>query len=70
MAVDANGAILVQEGSSDTEGMSLATFTTENLYRVRGLSPQLRDRNPIACRPLVEPKELPRDVVPYKLRTD
>jgi predicted amidohydrolase len=70
MAVEANGAILVQEGSSDTEGMSLATFTAENLYKARGLFPQLRDRNPAAYRPLVEPKALARDVIPYKLDTD
>jgi predicted amidohydrolase len=70
MAVEAGGAIIVQEGSFDTEGMSLATFTAENLYKARGLFPQLRDRNPAAYWPLTKSKALARDVIPYMLGTD
>ena len=66
MAVDAGGGVLVQEGSSDTEGMSLATFTAERLYKARGLFPQLRDRNPAAYQALVKPRALARDIIPYK----
>jgi predicted amidohydrolase len=65
MAVEANGSILVQEGSFDAEGMSLATFTAENLYKARGLFPQLRDRNPAAYWPLTKPKALAKDIIPY-----
>lgn len=58
MAVEATGEILVPwEGTSDTEGMSLATFTVENLYKARKEKPQLRDRNPAAYQILVEPRK-------------
>ncbi len=68
MAVEASGSVLVEEQNSDVEGMSLATFTAEGLYRARGATPTLRDRNPVAYRALAEPRELVRDVVPYKGR--
>lgn len=66
MAVEATGVVTVSEGSPDTEGMSIATFTAENLYRARGALPQLRDRQPEAFRALVEPNKLARDFIPYK----
>jgi len=70
MAVEATGEVLLKEGSPDTEGMSLATFTAENLYLGRGLMPQLRDRKPEAYQALIKPKELARDIIPYKLRPE
>lgn len=68
MAVEATGAVLVKEGVPDQEGMSIATFTAEKLFRARGTLPLLRDRNVASYRPLVEPPALARDVIPYKLR--
>jgi len=70
MAVEATGEVLLKDGSPDTEGMSLATFTAENLYLGRGFMPQLRDRSPEAYQALVKPKELAKDVIPYKLRPE
>lgn len=55
MAVEATGVVtLPMEGASDTDGMSMATFAAENLYRGRMAMPELRDRNPAAYHALVE----------------
>jgi len=70
MAVEATGEVLVSwEGTPDTEGVTLATFTAENLYQARKAMPGLRDRNPAAYHALVEPRKLISDIMPYKPTT-
>ena len=71
IAIEASGeVILPMEGTKDTEGMSLATFTAENLYKARKAMPQLRDRNPVAFQALADPEKLVPDFIPYRPPTD
>lgn len=65
IAVEATGEVIINEGTPDTEGMSIATFAAENLYRGRGLLPELRDRQPEAYQALVKPNKLASDIIPY-----
>jgi predicted amidohydrolase len=68
MAVEAGGEVLVpMEGSADTEGMSIATFSAEKLYNARKTIPaEIRDRNPAAYQRLIDPRRHIPDFIPYR----
>ena len=71
MAVEANSEVIVPlEGTLDSDGMSVATFSAETLYEARKIFEVYRDRNPVAFEALVKPTEFAIDYIPYKLRKD
>lgn len=61
MAVAPNGVVIhPMEGNWDTEGITYATFTAQDLYNARKGLPILRDRVPEAYRALVAPALYPK----------
>ena len=70
IAIEATVEVTVPlEGTSDTEGMPIANFTADNLYKARKAMPQLGDRNPAAYQALVEPKKLVSGFISYMFLT-